>query len=157
MSDQTPQESLGTILRVVEKRDPEFVSLVENMLNISLTASQRSVIVQKLRKILRDDKTVVSDEKGEDAISSEAMEYIWTYRPLPDADMRVLLDAVSLYAPSTASITNKIGVRSLAAEEREELRQTLVKHLLINGFGENYKPNALGKQIEAIIDYLGHV
>jgi hypothetical protein len=70
--------------------------------------------------------------------------------------VRLLDEVVRTRAPEKLMLITKACAGSLAADEREELRDVLADELVEEGLGPDDEPMKRGRLIEAAIDWLGY-
>jgi hypothetical protein len=76
---------------------------------------------------------------------------------LPPDRMAILRDAVHRHSPAMASRLGTLGAIALNDEEREALRNAVLRELLESGLGDDDEPNGRGLDLEAIVDDLGRL
>jgi hypothetical protein len=143
----------GLIRALLQARHPEILSLVDVLDSGPLPVEQREAITRAMGVECRINRTAWSAQSDE---IERLMEYVWTSRPLTPEDARLLREAIERAAPSLVPLLDKIGTAALTQEESNALRGAVGFHLIEVGFDQEWKPNARGVRLEALIDYLVH-
>jgi hypothetical protein len=143
----------GLIRALLQARYPEILSLVDVLDSGPLPVEQREAITRAMGVERRMHRAAWAAQGAEIA---RLMEYIWTSRPLTPEDAGMLREAIEMAAPSLVPLLDNIGTAALTQEQSNALRGAVGFHLIEVGFDREWKPNARGVRLEALIDYLVH-
>lgn len=72
------------------------------------------------------------------------------------AEMGLLRDVISRRRPDLLPTIDEMADGSLSEEECEALREAVAEELVQVGLDERDEPNKRGRELEALIDWLGH-
>ncbi len=138
------------IRALLEARHPALLDVVD-VLNLgTLPVEQREAITRAMGVERRVNRAAWTAQGAE---IERLMEYIWTSRPLTPEDARSVREAIETAAP-LLPLLDRIGKSALTQEQSNALRGAVGFHLVETGFDPEWKPNAQGVRLEALIDYL---
>jgi hypothetical protein len=75
---------------------------------------------------------------------------------LEDKNLKLLAEIIQRRQPELLYVLRQLGEIPLTQEQRESLRQALAAELCETGLDESDEPSSRGREIENLIDRLGH-